>query len=116
MIIFSYWFLLNVVIINKYIRYDLQGNQTVAYDWQPDIQWGTNLLWQANLTANQTTQRVSYNYLITEFPSTTQLAINSQGQPKWKALFDTFGNSVADNNNQINMNLYYKKIKSINFW
>lgn len=86
---------------------DDKGNLVVAYGWQPDTPWGTSPLWQANLTANQTLQIAKYNYLITDYLGTPQLAINSNGQQTWKALSDAFGNSVADTSHQITMNLRF---------
>lgn len=86
---------------------DDRGNLTTAYGWLPDTEWGTNPLWQASVTTNQTLQTATYHYLITDHLGTPQLAINSQGQQTWKIHSDTFGNTVLDPNNQITLNLRF---------
>ncbi|WP_371688051.1 RHS repeat domain-containing protein [Snodgrassella alvi] len=79
----------------------------VAYGWAPDSDWGTRLLWQANLNEGRTLKNASYHYLITDHLGTPQLAINSTGKQSWKINSDAFGNSELDANNQITMNLRY---------
>jgi RHS repeat-associated protein len=79
----------------------------VAYGWKPDSDWGTNPLWQANLTEGQTLKNASYHYLISDHLGTPQLAINSTGEQSWKINSDAFGNSELDANNQITMNLRF---------
>lgn len=83
------------------------GKLKVAYGWHPDAEWGTSPLWQANLTANQTLQSATYNYLITNHLGTPQLAVNNQGQQTWKIYSDAFGNTTLDPNNQITLNLRF---------
>jgi RHS repeat-associated protein len=79
----------------------------VAYGWKPDSDWGTNPLWQANLSEGQTLKNASYHYLISDHLGTPQLAINSTGEQSWKINSDAFGNSELDANNQITMNLRF---------
>lgn len=86
---------------------DERGNIQLAYGWQPDTLWGTSPLWQANLTANQTLQTASYNYLITDYLGTPQLAVNSRGQQTWKGVSEAFGKTQLDITNQITMNLRF---------
>lgn len=86
---------------------DNSGKLDVAYGWTPDTEWGTKPLWKANLTANQTLQSATYNYLITDHLGTPQLAVNNQGQQTWKIYSDAFGNTTLDPNNQITLNLRF---------
>ncbi|PIT49920.1 hypothetical protein BHC46_01275 [Snodgrassella alvi] len=77
----------------------------VAYGWKPDSDWGTSPLWQASLDNNQTLKNANYNYLITDYLGTPQLAVNSRGQQTWKGIADAFGNTQLDPDNQITLNL-----------
>jgi RHS repeat-associated protein len=79
----------------------------IAYGWKPDSDWGTNPLWQANLSEGQNLKNASYHYLISDHLGTPQLAINSTGEQSWKINSDAFGNSELDANNQITMNLRF---------
>lgn len=86
---------------------DQNGRMRVAYGWEPDSEWGTSPLWQANLSEGQTLKNASYHYLITDHLGTPQLAINSNGEQSWKINSDAFGNSELDATNQITMNLRF---------
>ena len=84
---------------------DQNGRMQVAYGWMPDTVWGTSPLWQTSLDNTQTLKTADYNYLITDYLGTPQLAVNSRGQQTWKAIADAFGNTQLDLNNQIILNL-----------
>lgn len=86
---------------------DGTGNTKVAYGWKPDTEWGTSPLWQANLAANQTLQTVVYDYLITDYLGTPQLAVNSRGQQTWKGVSEAFGKTQLEPTNKITMNLRF---------
>lgn len=86
---------------------DERGNIQLAYGWQPSTLWGTSPLWQANISGNQTLQTASYNYLITDYLGTPQLAVNSRGQQTWKGVSEAFGKTQLDITNQITMNLRF---------
>lgn len=65
-------------------------------------------------------QTANNHYLITDYLGTSQLAINSQGQPTWRVLSDAFGDTVLDTNNQITINLrfpgqYYDQETGLNY-
>ena len=84
---------------------DQNGKMQVAYGWIPNTMWGTRPLWQANLSNAQNLRTADYNYLITDYLGTPQLAVNSIGQQTWKGIADAFGNVQLDPNNQITLNL-----------
>lgn len=86
---------------------DQNGRMRIAYGWQPDSDWGTSPLWQANLSDGQTLKNASYHYLITDHLGTPQLAVNNAGEQSWKVSSDAFGNTKLDAGNQITMNLRF---------
>nr|WP_303831033.1 RHS repeat domain-containing protein [Snodgrassella alvi] len=86
---------------------DQNGRMRIAYGWQPNSDWGTSPLWQANLSDGQTLKNAGYHYLITDHIGTPQLAINGVGEQSWKINSDVFGNSELDANNFITMNLRF---------
>lgn len=85
---------------------DQQGNLQVAYGWQPNTEFGTSPLWQANVKNNDLTISI-YNYFHTDHLGTVQLATNSQGQISWQGVSDAFGKTTFNTNNQITMNLRF---------
>ncbi|MGE9657748.1 cytidine deaminase-like fold-containing protein [Snodgrassella alvi] len=86
-------------------EFDHNGKMQIAYGWMPDTVWGTSPLWQAGLSNEQTLKNADYNFLITDYLGTPQLAVNSRGQQTWKGIADAFGNTHLDPNNIITMNL-----------
>lgn len=88
------------------VELDEQGNLKVAYGWQPNTEFGTSPLWQANVKNNDLTTSL-YNYLHTDHLNTVQLATTSQGQISWQGISDAFGKTILNANNQITMNLRF---------
>lgn len=84
-----------------------RGQMVVAYGWLPDSQWGTQPLWQANLTAGQTLASADYHYLHTDHLGTPQIATDGQGVRSWKAIAEAFGKVILDDANRITMNLRF---------
>ena len=50
-----------------------QGQMTQAYGWQPKGLWGTDPLWQATLTPNQTLANAQYAFMVTDHLGTPQI-------------------------------------------
>ena len=101
-------------------EFDQNGRMQVAYGWMPDSIRGTSPLWHASLNNNQTLKNAEYNYLITDYLGTPQLAINSRGQQTWKSIADSFGNTLLNSDNQITLNLrfpgqYYDQESGLNY-
>lgn len=86
---------------------DGQNTMTVAYGWLPDSNWGTQPLWQANLTHNQTLQTAQFHYLHTDHLGTPQIATDEQGHISWKGLTEAFGKTLLEESNRITMNLRF---------
>lgn len=84
-----------------------QGTMLVAYGWEPNTQWGTQPLWQANLTQGSNLTTTKYNYLYTDHLGAPQLAVDNQGRTTWKGITEAFGKINLDINNQTIINLRF---------
>ena len=84
-----------------------QGQMTVAYGWQPNGLWGTDPLWQATLTPNQTLANAQYSFTVTDHLGTPQIAADSSGNKVWKGLSEAFGRTVTEPGSATTQNLRF---------
>ncbi|MEW5824374.1 MAG: RHS domain-containing protein, partial [Pseudomonadota bacterium] len=68
---------------------DDSGQIKRSYGWEADRPWGTRPLWQAEHSGSN----VQYHYLHTTPLGTPTLATDSQGQIRWQAESEAFGQS-----------------------
>lgn len=82
------------------------GDVTRAYGWELSSMYGTAPLWQAEVSNNQIST-AQFHTLITDHLGTPQMAVNDEGTVTWKAVSESFGKTIANQDNQITMNLRF---------
>ncbi|ABX38139.1 YD repeat protein [Delftia acidovorans SPH-1] len=84
------------------------GKTIKSYGWQPDADWGTEPLWQADHINGQTgTSTRIYHYLHSDHLSTPQVASDAAGRSSWQALNESFGQTLERSGNRTRMNLRF---------
>ncbi|MGL4666957.1 MAG: RHS repeat domain-containing protein, partial [Saezia sp.] len=82
------------------------GDITRAYGWELNSMYGTKPLWQAEV-ANNSLSIARFHTLITDHLGTPQMAVNDAGNITWKAVSESFGETIPNQDNQITMNLRF---------
>ena len=80
------------------------GQQTKTYGWEPDSDWGTRLLWQAEHTPSP--QTTTYHYIHNDHLGTPQVATDHTGKQTWAMISEAFGKTTPIDQ-QITMNLRF---------
>lgn len=87
---------------------DTQGKTNRTYGWQPEADWGTEPLWQADHINGQTgsINRI-YHYLHNDHLRTPLVASDAVGRSSWQMLSESFGHTLERSGNRMRMNLRF---------